>query len=531
MLEHLEDIRSIEEDLERIQVAIANLYAEDAKHVSTRLLKHKILSKEHKHLTKVLETLKIRDRLKRDHMIAHLQEQHQQQNANLIQILERGEERRKKLAELEGCDPFAEFYKGLDKINEYHARYPNQQAENPENRYKPKDSDDPAGSMNTIVDAMFSGEEAYGRFFDLHQQHDAFLNLPGVKRLNYIQYLENFDSFVPGQGGLKRSDKINDQYFKYLADVEEYFVSFRQRTRPLEDNDKILSDFTDEFEKAWEKDEVEGWKPEGPAPGDATSPAVQETVWCEDCEKEFTNKNVYKGHLSGRKHKKAAEKRKQRQQEEGDGDKLTLDKPRISAKRVQEKAVARREYRIKKLVASLSVERSDTRVNVERRQGMTEREREQELENLHDMMEPPKAGAKEADKDGEDGEEKIYNPLKLPLAWDGKPIPYWLYRLHGLGVEFHCEICGNFVYMGRRAFDKHFGEPRHIYGLKCLGITSVALFRDITKIEEALKLWNKMQQDQKKSKIDEGSIVQMEDGEGNVMPEKVYHDLQKQGLL
>lgn len=53
-------------------------------------------------------------------------------------------------------------------------------------------------------------------------------------------------------------------------------------------------------------------------------------------------------------------------------------------------------------------------------------------------------------------EDKIYNPLKLPLGWDGKPIPYWLYKLHGLGVEYPCEICGNYVYMGRKAFDRHF---------------------------------------------------------------------------
>lgn len=24
-----------------------------------------------------------------------------------------------------------------------------------------------------------------------------------------------------------------------------------------------------------------------------------------------------------------------------------------------------------------------------------------------------------------------YNPKNLPLGWDGKPIPYWLYKLHG----------------------------------------------------------------------------------------------------
>ena len=139
-----------------------------------------------------------------------------------------------------------------------------------------------------------------------------------------------------------------------------------------------------------------------------------------------------------------------------------------------------------------------------------------------------------ANPDGDsdsDGEEKIYNPLKLPLAWDGKPIPFWLYKLHGLGVEFPCKICGNFVYMGRRAFDKHFNEPRHIYGLKCLGITNTTLFREITGIEDALKLWDKITRDKKKEKTNVENIVQMEDADGNVMPEKVYYDLQKQGLL
>lgn len=38
----------------------------------------------------------------------------------------------------------------------------------------------------------------------------------------------------------------------------------------------------------------------------------------------------------------------------------------------------------------------------------------------------------------------MYNPLKLPLGWDGKPIPYWLYKLHGLNQQFDCEICGNY---------------------------------------------------------------------------------------
>ncbi len=40
-----------------------------------------------------------------------------------------------------------------------------------------------------------------------------------------------------------------------------------------------------------------------------------------------------------------------------------------------------------------------------------------------------------------DEEEEVYNPLDIPLGWDGKPIPYWLYKLHGLN-----QVCVCFVY-------------------------------------------------------------------------------------
>jgi splicing factor 3A subunit 3 len=61
---------------------------------------------------------------------------------------------------------------------------------------------------------------------------------------------------------------------------------------------------------------------------------------------------------------------------------------------------------------------------------------------LADLEEAEGEGGPAADDEEE--EEYIYNPLKLPLGWDGKPIPYWLYKLHGLNQEFKCEICGNY---------------------------------------------------------------------------------------
>ena len=383
---------------------------------------------------------------------------------------------------------------------------------------------------------MFTGEEAFGKFLDLTMLHEDYLNIPNNKRVTYLQYLQIFDSFTPPHMVMKRADKNTDQYFSYVGRLADYLESFLKRTRPLEDLDKFFASIDEDFERAWSANEVPGWgsdtHPAGPV-----APALEGTgegIWCPDCEKEFKNDNVYKSHLPGKKHIKAAEARKGSSISNGEvsNGHSNAKKSIASKQRLKDHAIAEREYRIQRLASALETVRTDSRVNVERKQGMTERERQLELEAFFaESSEPATQNGRAGEDSDSDDDEKIYNPLKLPLAWDGKPIPYWLYKLHGLGVEFPCEICGNFVYMGRRAFDKHFNESRHIYGLKCLGITNTTLFREITGIEDALKLWDKIQRDKAAEKRGGDNVVQMEDAEGNVMPEKVYLDLQKQGLL
>jgi hypothetical protein len=115
------------------------------------------------------------------------------------------------------------------------------------------------------------------------------------------------------------------------------------------------------------------------------------------------------------------------------------------------------------------------------------------------------------------------NPLDLPLGLDGKPIPYWLYKLHGLGIEYECEICGNVKYKGQRAFDLHFQEARHTQALKLLGIDNSPAFKDIVKIEEAVILEQKL--------IKSSVEPEFEDSMGNVLSRQDYIDLLKQGLL
>ena len=81
----------------------------------------------------------------------------------------------------------------------------------------------------------------------------------------------------------------------------------------------------------------------------------------------------------------------------------------------------------------------------------------------------------------EDHDDIIYNPKNLPLGWDGKPIPYWLYKLHGLNIDYKCQICGNQTYRGPKAFQRHFSEWRHAHGMRCLGTYRSHLFVTVSR--------------------------------------------------
>ena len=44
---------------------------------------------------------------------------------------------------------------------------------------------------NNMVE--FSDEEGYGKFLDLHECYDKFINLKGFERMDYINYITAFD--------------------------------------------------------------------------------------------------------------------------------------------------------------------------------------------------------------------------------------------------------------------------------------------------------------------------------------------------
>lgn len=166
----------------------------------------------------------------------------------------------------------------------------------------------------------------------------------------------------------------------------------------------------------------------------------------------YSKQTVYDAHLTSKKHIKATQKQASSDlppanpngpptQSIQNGQQSPKDKHRTAALLT---------CLVTKLVIELAPALNETKSNVERRFSLTAREREQELLE----QSKPKPAQTPATNNGEpaeeeEEEERIYNPLKLPLGWDGKPIPYWLYKLHGLGVEYRCEICSDHVYMGR----------------------------------------------------------------------------------
>ena len=99
------------------------------------------------------------------------------------------------------------------------------------------------------------------------------------------------------------------------------------------------------------------------------------------------------------------------------------------------KDIAKQEAYIYRFAELLADVRNSTVENVERKQARTDAEREESDDE--DVVE-------EVEEEPED--DIPYNPKNLPLGWDGKPIPYWLYKLHGLNISYNCEICGNFTY-------------------------------------------------------------------------------------
>ncbi|KAH7557788.1 hypothetical protein JRO89_XS11G0220500 [Xanthoceras sorbifolium] len=475
-----------------------------------------------------------KDRLFQNHRVRNMIDTIISTTEKLVEIYEDKDSARKdEIAALggqtaTGTNVFSAFYDRLKEIREYHRRHP---------AARVVDANEEFDYLLKEEHAIeFSGEEAFGRHLDLHELYCQYINSKFGEHIEYSAYLDVFSQLHK----ISRKMKMTSQYREYMENLLEYLIYFFQRTEPLQDLDRIFSKVVADFEEQWAKGTVEGWENEGQENGHvlAQLTVIDLDYYSTVEELMEVGPEKLKEALAalGLKSGGTVQQRAERLLLTKDTPLEKLDRKHFAkGSRGAEqngvaaaphevnnlKEIALMEAKIKKLCDLLYETIERTKQNVEKKQALTYEEMEAEREEEETQV----------DTESDDDEQQIYNPLKLPMGWDGKPIPYWLYKLHGLGQEFKCEICGNYSYWGRRAFERHFKEWRHQHGMRCLGIPNTKNFNEITSIEEAKDLWKKIQERQGVNKWRPDLEEEYEDREGNIYNKKTYTDLQRQGLI
>lgn len=505
----LEETRQLHEDMERLERLIVKEFKIDA----------------NTHKDKLLQTYRARQML----------ELMQQRSKALLSIYEDADGARKEeIANLRGDNPFAIFYDRLKEVKEYHRKIGG------EEEMTGTEGEYDASLRGPDPQLQFSGEEGLGRFLDLYELHQTWQNAEFGSRTDYAAYVQGLPTHLMQ---IPHTSKGSNHYKQYIADLLGYLESFYQRSQPLAQLSRLYGHLEEELEGKWQAGEVPGW--EGylaHAPWASTNgkePSIDLSKFESTDELELLGPERLKAALAemglkcgGTVHERAARLMAVK------GKKLEGIDPSLFAKngakskgpRLHDvyKGLALTESKIGKLCDVMSSTISETVGRIEKRQSQTYEERLAELEEEEEA--DLKVGGGEEDEEEEEEEEYIYNPLKLPLGWDGKPIPYWLYKLHGLNLEYKCEICGGASYWGRRAFERHFKEGQHEAGMKALGIPNTKQFFEITTIADALALWKTLQEREAlgfKGDVDE----EYEDEEGNVFNKKTYLDLRRQGMI
>lgn len=352
-------------------------------------------------------------------------------------------------------------------------------------------------------DEMFTPDELYGKYLDLFPFYETYKSIID-HNITYVEYLYIYDE-VP----YETTKNNNAAYSKYIKDLAEYLLKFIEKVQPLSSITDLQADMAKQFSASF-KAHTDG------------KPNDKGEVYCDACKKLFAKESVYRGHLNGKKHQKNVKNQNN----------FASDTP--NSNRVRDLEFC--EFRVRYLGQKLNEYRTPTISNAERKAALTDRERTAEAISIvgdeSDYTTINSTSGNESDSN-ESSDNDEYNMKDLPVGVDGKPIPYWLYKLQGYHKTYECEICGNITYKGRAVFAKHFNSAKHQQGLSCLGISDdyMPLFKSIVKIDEAIDLWRRLKKDRRIKEGDTENAIEVEDEEGNVLSEKDYLELKKQGLL
>ncbi|KAJ0042765.1 hypothetical protein Pint_17711 [Pistacia integerrima] len=457
-----------------------------------------------------------------------------------------------------GTNVFSAFYDRLKEIREYHRRHPAARVVDANEEYENLLKEEP------LIE--FSGEEAFGRFLDLHELFNQYINSKFGEHIEYSAYLDVFSQPLK----IPRKMKMTRQYREYMENLLEYLIYFFQRTEPLQDLDRIFSKVEADFEEQWTNGMIPGWDNEDQENGHVPS---EHTVI--DLDYYSTVEELMEVGPEKLKEALAALGLKSGGTVQQRAERLFLTKVLIYSEMLSSlkvsiiaatillwrswtrnillkvhvgqkngvaapaqevgnlKDIALMEAKMQKLCDLLEETIERTKQNVEKKQALTYEEMEAEREEITNGCLLLNIFSRRRHKLTLKVMMKSSRfTIPLNCQWVGMGNLYLIGCTSFMVWDRNLSVrYGNYSYWGRRAFERHFKEWRHQHGMRCLGIPNTKNFNEITSIEEAKDLWKKIQERQGVNKWRPDLEEEYEDKEGNIYNKKTYTDLQRQGLI
>jgi len=199
-----------------------------------------------------------REQINSDHRLKMLLDFYMDSTHNLKELYEdKDGVRKNEVSALSGPNEFNEFYSRLRAIKEFYRRHPNEICVPMSVQFEElaKARENPTEENQNLVE--FTDEEGYGKYLDLHQCYEKYINLKGIEKVDYITYLTTFDHLfdIP-------KDRKNSEYRKYLYLLLDYLTGYINRVHPLLDLTEEMESIEKDFEKQWEAGTFPGWPKE-----------------------------------------------------------------------------------------------------------------------------------------------------------------------------------------------------------------------------------------------------------------------------
>lgn len=136
--------------------------------------------------------------------------------------------RKREIQKMTGPNEFQEFYSRLRSIKEHYKKGDNNEISIPIS----SELDEFLKSRGNTWEANlieFTDEEGYGKFLDLNQSFNLYLNIRGLSKIDYLSYLDCFDRLFE----IPKDRKMSSDYRRYLETLFEYLADYCSKVKPL----------------------------------------------------------------------------------------------------------------------------------------------------------------------------------------------------------------------------------------------------------------------------------------------------------